>query len=139
VTTCTNTAFEYSLISDLPSFVTYDAVNIVFTFNSVSASDVGQYPITIKGVLTNGLEKVATFTLDVQSQCGSLTLAAMTIPDITYYISGETIEQVLPAHPVTDPPCVISYLIEGGYGTGSAFTTVDFPISQPVLLDAYHE
>ena len=77
VSTCTNTAFEYSLISDLPSFVTYDPVNIRFSFNSVSASDVGQYPITIKGVLTNGLEKVATFTLDVQINCGSSTLATM--------------------------------------------------------------
>jgi hypothetical protein len=75
VSTCTNTAFQYSLISDLPTFVTYDPVNIVFSFNSVSASDVGQYPITIKGVLTNGLEKVATFTLDVQSHCGSLILS----------------------------------------------------------------
>jgi hypothetical protein len=139
VSTCTNTAFQYSLISDLPTFVTYDPVNIVFSFNSVSASDVGQYPITIKGVLTNGLEKFATFTLDVQSHCGSLILSSMNIPDITYYISGETIEKVLPVYPVTDPQCVISYLIEGGYVTGSTFTTVGFPSSQPVLLDAYHE
>jgi hypothetical protein len=63
----------------------------------------------------------------------------MNIPDITYYISGETIEKVLPVYPVTDPQCVISYLIEGGYVTGSTFTTVGFPSSQPVLLDAYHE
>lgn len=103
MTTCTNTAFEYSLISVLPSFVTYDPINIEFTFNSMSASDVGQYPITIKAVLTNGFEKLATFTLDVQSHCGSLTLPPLTIPDITYYISGETIEKVLPEVTVTDP------------------------------------
>ena len=63
----------------------------------------------------------------------------MTIADITYYISGESIEHVLPVVTVTDPSCVIKYMIEGGYGTGSTFTTVGFPTSQPVLLDVYHE
>ena len=103
VTTCTNTAFEYSLISVLPSFVNYDPINIEFTFNSMSASDVGLYPITIKAVLTNGFEKLATFFLDVQSHCGSLTLPPITIPDITYYISGETIEKVFPILVLSDP------------------------------------
>jgi hypothetical protein len=69
----------------------------------MSASDVGLYPITIKAVLINGFEKLATFTLDVQSHCGSLTLTSISIPDITYYISGETIEKVLPEVTVADP------------------------------------
>jgi hypothetical protein len=68
----------------------------------MSASNVGEYPITIKALLTNGFEKLATFFLKVQSHCGSLTFTSISIPDITYYISGETIEQVLPEVTVSD-------------------------------------
>ena len=66
-------------------------------------------------------------------------MPSIAIPDITYYISGETLELQLPVVTVSDPDCLINYKIWGGVGSGSTFTTTGFPTSLPLLLDVYEE
>jgi len=61
---------------------------MVFTFDSMSAMDAGTYQISLKAVMTNTQEHIATFTLEVQTHCGSLSVTTLTLPDVTYYISS---------------------------------------------------